>query len=120
MRRIPIGALAVLVSLAAVGPAVAQQDPAALSLERIFSSDDFRNERFGPARWLEGGQAYTTLEPATTAAGEGGYDIVRYDAGTGERTILVAAGSLVPAGADAPLDVEDYDWSADATASSVV
>jgi predicted alpha/beta-hydrolase family hydrolase len=96
MTRISVRALAALVSLVVVAPAAAQQDPAALSLERIFSSDDFRSERFGPARWLEGGQAYTTLEPAASAEGNGGSDIVRYDAGTGERTILVAAGSLVP------------------------
>ena len=111
MRRIAILALTALVTLAAGGPAVAQQDPGALSLERIFSSGEFRAERFGPARWLEGGQAYTTLEPAAAAAGDGGYDIVRYDAATGERSILVSAASLVPAGADAPLDVEDYAWS---------
>ena len=88
-----------------------QQDPAALSLERIFATPDFRNERFGPARWLEGGTAYTTLEP--TNGDEAGADIVRYDAATGERSVLVSASSLTPAGADAPLEIEDYHWSPD-------
>ena len=111
MRRISIRALAVFAMLVAAGPAIAQQEPSALTLERIFGSSDFQNERFGPARWLAGGQAYTTLEPAT--GGAAGDDIVRYDAASGQRTILISAASLVPAGADAPLDVEDYEWSAD-------
>ncbi|MGH7567086.1 MAG: DPP IV N-terminal domain-containing protein, partial [Gemmatimonadota bacterium] len=115
MTRIPLRALAALALLLAAAPVVAQEDPSALSLERIFSSEEFRNERFGPARWLEGGDAYTTLEPEETAGGDAdsGMDIVRYEAPTGERSVLVPARSLVPPGADAPLEIEDYAWSPD-------
>ena len=118
MIRTYLRLLCVFALLLAAGPLAAQQDPgseaadpAELSLERIFGSREFRNERFGPARWLEGGNAYTTLEPA--AAGAAGMDIVQYDAATGERTVLVAAGRLVPAGSGAPLEIEDYQWSPD-------
>ena len=48
-----------------------------LTLERIFSSREFASERFGPARWLEDGSGYTTVEPSATV--DGGDDIVRYD-----------------------------------------
>ena len=118
MIRTHLRALVVFALLLSAGPLAAQQnpgseaaDPAELSLERIFGSREFRNERFGPARWLEGGDAYTTLEPA--AASADGMDIVRYDAATGERTVLVPAGRLVAAGSDAPLEIEDYHWSPD-------
>jgi dipeptidyl-peptidase-4 len=78
-------------------------------LVRIFQDQAYAVPRFGPARWLADGSGYTTLEPAP----RGGSDIVRYDARTGERSVLVAAARLTPAGAGAPLTIEDYAWSAD-------
>jgi dipeptidyl-peptidase-4 len=118
MRLHRLRALLPLASLLFATPLAAQQDPGSLSLERIFVSDEFRAERFGPARWLEGGDAYTTLEaePAADGAKAGGdivRDIVRYDAATGERTVLVSARSLLPRGAESPLEIEGYDWSPD-------
>jgi dipeptidyl-peptidase-4 len=43
-----------------------QSDPSVLTLDRIFSSREFRSESFGPARWIDDGRAYTTLEPSAT------------------------------------------------------
>lgn len=85
------------------------QDPGRLTLQRIFASRDFFGERFGPARWLASGDAYTTLEQGAA----GGIDIVRYDAATGARQVLVPAARLVPGGAAEPIDIEDYSWSPD-------
>lgn len=112
MRRPSRRALAVFFLLAPAVPAAAQEDPGSLTLERIFASGEFLNERFGPARWLEGGDAYTTLEPEPGADAQG-RAIVRYDAATGERTVLVPASSVQPAGAKSPLEIEDYAWSLD-------
>jgi dipeptidyl-peptidase-4 len=67
-----------------------------LTIERIFDSGDFATDRFGPARWLENGAAYTTVEKR-------GKDIVRYSTATGERKVLVSA----------PFAVADYEWSSD-------
>jgi dipeptidyl-peptidase-4 len=67
-----------------------------LTIERIFDSGDFATDRFGPARWLENGAAYTTVENR-------GKDIVRYSTATGERKVLVSA----------PFAVADYEWSSD-------
>jgi dipeptidyl-peptidase-4 len=112
MRHLAIRAVAALALVLSVGPLSARaQDASRLDLERIFSSSEFRNERFGPARWLDDGGAYTTLESSPDL--EGGMDIVRYEAETGDRSVLVPAARLVPAGADAPLEIEDYDWSSD-------
>ena len=71
---------------------------------RIFDSSEYQVPRFGPARWLPDGTAYTTVERG---------DIVRYDAAAGTRTVLVAGAGLVPPGANEPLSVADYRWSAD-------
>jgi dipeptidyl-peptidase-4 len=104
--------LAFLLSLAlAIAPAArAQQtDPALLSVQRIYASRDFRGDVFGPARWFPTGTAYTTLEEATG----GGREIVRYDAASGQREVLVPAARLTPEGAGQPLTVEDYHWSPD-------
>ncbi len=61
-------ALAGVVGLAAPAPLLAQAQGQAspLTLDRIFSSREFSPERFGPARWMRDGDAYTTLEPART------------------------------------------------------
>ena len=80
-------------------------------IDRIFSSSDFQVPRFGPARWLADGTAYTTVEP--TAGSAGSRDIVRYDAATGARSVLIAGADLVAPGVTAPLDIDDYRWSAD-------
>jgi dipeptidyl-peptidase 4 len=80
-------------------------------LHRLFASPAYASERFGPARWLRTGDAYTTLEPSRD--GGRGTDIVAYDVATGARTVKVSAAQLRPAGSAEPLDVEGYDWSAD-------
>ena len=76
------------------------------ALKQIFASRQYAPERFGPARWIEGGKAYTTLE--RSEATKGGFDIVRYDAKTGGRSILVAAALLVPPGDSTPLQFDNY------------
>src|SRR5207244_395060 len=65
-----------------------------------------------PARGITGGTAYTTVEPAPD---NGGSDIVRYETATGARSVAVAARQLIPRGATESLDIDDYDWSSDAS-----
>ena len=63
---------------------------------------------FGPARWNADGNSYTTLEQSAQ-----GTEIAEYDAATGQRRVRVSPSLLRRAGAPAPLDIEDYAWSAD-------
>ena len=86
-------------------------DKRILTLDRIFSSNEFRSETFGPARWLEDGAAYTTVEPSPTH--KEALDIVRYEAATAARSVMIAAAALIPGGAPAPLVIDDYAWSDD-------
>jgi dipeptidyl-peptidase 4 len=110
------GAL-VLVAFALLTAALsAQQTDRARVLDeqigRIYQANEYRLPRFGPARWLPDGSAYTVVERVGEKATAS--DIVRYDAATGARTTLVAGAALVPAGKTEPLDIEDYAWSKDA------
>jgi dipeptidyl-peptidase 4 len=82
-----------------------------LTLDRIFAAREFAPERFGPARWMADGESYTTLEPGADV--KDARDLVLRTAATGERRILVPASKLVPAGASAPLSIDDYAWSPD-------
>jgi dipeptidyl-peptidase-4 len=111
--RIRILALLVAAGAAAATSAASAQsaDRSRLTIDRIFASRDFAPELFGPSVWLPDGGGYTTVEPSAEAGG--GADLVRYDAATGAREVLVPAGRLVPPGATTPLDLEGYGWSPD-------
>jgi dipeptidyl-peptidase-4 len=112
IRRAGLALIALTIATAA-RPLTAQvPEGTTAMLQQIFASRQFAPERFGPARWIEGGTAYTTLEKA--AAPAGGFDIVRYDSKTGARSILVSASALVPKGDTAALQIADYVWSPDA------
>jgi dipeptidyl-peptidase-4 len=103
--------LAILVWLLP-SPLFAQQsDQSQLTLARIFSGDGLHAKYPSPARWLDEGAAYTTLEPSATSKDQ--QEIVRHDAKTGTRTVLVSTNQLTPAGAKAPLTINDYHWSKD-------
>ncbi|MBT8399967.1 MAG: S9 family peptidase, partial [Rhodothermia bacterium] len=81
-----------------------------LTLDRLFDSEDFAAETYGPIRWLASG-GYTTLESSESVPGT--QDIVRHDPATGSQEVLVPAESLVPPGQTNALEIEDYHWSAD-------
>src|SRR6266576_4771399 len=102
-------ALYLILSFSAISLSAQATDAGRLTLQRIFASRDFFGQRVGPARWLASGDAYTTLELAVG----GGADIVRYDAASGARTVIVPAARLTPAGASDAIEIEDYSWSPD-------
>jgi len=81
-----------------------------LTLEDIFVNGTYRLKGFGPARWMEGGKYYTTIENSKEVRGR---DIVRYQTKSGKREVLVHASDLIPKGASQPLSISDYIWSSD-------
>ena len=111
-----IALLSAALLAAPLHPLVTQTNPdstLAHAVQAIFASGEFAARRFGPARWLDGGAAYTTLERSPTVTGV--RELVRYETATGRRTVLVAAPQITPAGASRPLAIEDYHWSPDGT-----
>lgn len=116
-RRVITGLAAAAAVTAAAAVQMQQADRAralGAQIDRIFKERAYDPPRFGPARWLPDGTAYAIVE--RPAGGDGGSEIVRYDAATGARTVLVAASRLVPPGGKGgkgALDVDDYQWSPD-------
>ncbi len=100
-RKIISSALFVSVVLAAA--AVMAQKPQ-LTLENIYSNHAFSPKGFGPVRWMKDSRGYSTVESN---------EIVKYDAQTGGRTVLVSAKQLTPPSQTAPLPIDDYIWSPD-------
>jgi dipeptidyl-peptidase-4 len=111
-RRAVNCTLAVWFLMALAAPGTAQLKPGTERwFQRMFASDEFAAKKFGPARWLEDGLAYTTVEDSSTALNA--KDIVRYSIDSGARSVLIGAAQLVPSGAKAPLGIDDYFWSRD-------
>ncbi|HRQ50031.1 MAG TPA: S9 family peptidase [Agriterribacter sp.] len=102
---LPAFLLMALVSLTAKG-----QYAGNLTLEDIYNSSKYNVAGFGPVRWMKDNKSYSTLERNEAV---GGTDIVKYDARSGQRTVLVNARQLVPEGATQPLSIQHYTWSED-------
>ncbi len=119
MRRIVFLIIFSAFALSHIAPAFAQNALTASPisadsdklLHRMFASTDFEVKNFGPARWLDGGDFYTTVE--RSADSKDAQEIVRYETATGKREVFVPAAKLIPAGAKTPLAIEDYSWSKD-------
>ena len=84
-------------------------DRSKVSVERIYTTRDFAAQGFGPIRWLND-STYTAVEPPASGKGT---ELVRYDAASGQKTVLVAATVLAAPGQKEPLEIEDYTWSDD-------
>ena len=92
--------------------ALASPDSSRLTLERIFASNEFAAHGARSLRWTADGSGYTTLEPSTAVPDA--KDLVRYDAASGAREIVVSAQRLIAPGDSARIDIEDYRFSPDA------
>ncbi|HKX31926.1 MAG TPA: S9 family peptidase [Blastocatellia bacterium] len=110
MKRI-CSAMPVLIALLVAAPLAGrpqtnQPKSDLLSLDTVFT---YRAKSLNGAQWQADGKSYSMLEPSPGK--KDALDLARYEAATGERTILVSAERLVPPGASAPLVIEQYDFS---------
>lgn len=85
-----------------------KQDPALLTLDRIFASKDFDLDKTPSLRWRKKGSTYVTLESS-----KAGQQVVAHDPATGKSEILVHDHWLVPAGESRPLAIDGYEFSRD-------
>lgn len=81
-----------------------------LELADIYKNGTYSAKRYGPVRWMKDNNGYSTLERNSEL---GGVDIVRYEAVSGERSVLVSADRLIPVGETKPLSISNYEWSVD-------
>ncbi len=102
-------ALAIFTATAAAQPAKPAQ-PVQLTLGDIYGDTAVAMDPRSVSKWLDG-DSYSVIEASAALAGAN--DIVRYDAASGTRTVLVPASALVPGAGQAPLKISDYEWSTD-------
>jgi len=114
MNRIlkPLNILFTVVIFFATDRLNAQNKTNTLTLEDIYVNGVYAQKGVGSVRWMKDNNGYSTLE---TNKEYGGKDIVRYDAASGDRKVLVSAKSLIPANSKDPLVIADYTWSNDNT-----
>ncbi len=103
MIRIILSALVLLVT-------VSSWSQEKLQLADIFNKGTYRSKTYGPVRWMKDNKGYSTLENNKDI---GGSDIIRYEAKSGTRSVLVAASKLIPTGETKPLAIRNYEWSVD-------
>src|SRR5262245_57286634 len=102
----------ILIVCATFAPAVPigaqpKADPALLTLERIFSTNDFDGDKIPAIRWRKQG-GYVTIEQAKS-----GQRLVLHDPATGQSETLVPDHWLLPAGENKALPIEGYEFSND-------
>lgn len=102
--------LLIFIAFLSSGYAQTPPDTSLLTIDRLFASREFRGDFFGEARWMDDGQAYTTVEPSQET--KDAMDIVKYEILSGKRNVLIPAANLIPAGETAPLIFDNYEWSA--------
>ena len=81
------------------------------TLHAVFERGEYRPHAPQESRWLDGGKRYTILEASSSHPDA--LDLIAYDTGSGQRSALVPAADLIPAGKSRPLAIDDYQWSAD-------
>ncbi len=82
-----------------------------LTIDRIFHSDEFHEEKIPSVVWSKLTGTYFSLEPPADK-GEG-RDLVRIDVASGEKTIIVSAQSFIVADNKKPLSIDRFEFSAD-------
>jgi dipeptidyl-peptidase-4 len=87
-----------------------QSSASTLTVERIFASDEFRADRFGPVLWLKDSSGYLTLEKSESLPG--GHDLIRNSIER-DKEVMVPANQLIPSGESAPLRIDEFHLSPD-------
>src|SRR6185295_2089736 len=103
MNRRPVAhsmrVVCVLVGVAAFASTSAAQTRSKLTVQRVFSRE-FADRGVRQMRWLDGGTAFSTVEPSATGRG---FDIVRHETATDARSVLVSSAQMTPSGSRTPL-----------------
>ncbi len=82
-------------------------DSSLLTIDRIFSSNEFRQQNQRPIRWIENGNAYLTIERSAKNADE----LIRWDCTNQKRSVYVAANLLKDN--DKQIRIEQFTQSPD-------
>ena len=104
-------ALVVVCGQAFAAESKAPTDPSRLTLARIFTDEEFKEEKAESIRWSKLNASYFTLDKPKE--GKAGKDLVRNEAACSKKTVLASAQSFIPAGAKKPLTIDSFEFSKD-------
>lgn len=82
-----------------------------LSVERIFESNEFAEERLPKRVWSQNSESYFTL--MVLEGGGKGPDLIRVDIASGETTRIATAADFTPTGQERPLNIDGFEFSSD-------
>ena len=91
---------------------MAEEDPAILTLDRIFKEREFKSESFS-AKWRQKGESYTFIKNAEEGGETVGKGIWQFKPGKKEASVMVKASELIPFGTEVPLAIDGYTFSKD-------
>ena len=101
--------LLICAALMGCGLAVSAQERD-LTLEDVTENYPVKTVYLSQTEWLEDGDGYAKIEFNEEA---GGYDIVRYEAKDGKRSVLVPAERMIDPATGKPIGVYSFQWSDD-------
>ncbi len=87
----------------------AQETDSLLSLDRIYSSSEFRGDYARPVFWIEEGNAFVSIEKDAN----GNDELIRYESKNYQKSVFLASGKLQANGQN--LEIEDFSLSPDGT-----
>lgn len=90
---------------------VTHQAPTKLTLDRLFRSDEFLDDRLGYFVWSKLSPSYFTLKSAGNRTE--GDQLIRVNNETGQQTIVATAAQLTPASFNSPLKIDRFQLSPD-------
>ncbi len=108
MKKLKLILLTLISILCLSIPSNAQEirDSGMLSIDRIFNSNEFRQDSQRPVKWIKNGKAYLTIEKSSNI--ENADELIRYESRSGEKSLFVPAENLIPEGSDKPVPIEDF------------
>ncbi|WP_075351834.1 S9 family peptidase [Algoriphagus marinus] len=83
-----------------------QAEPSLLTLERIYASNEFRQERQAPIQWIENGNAYVTVDDSSD-----GNELIRWESATQKKSVFVPKAALKSNGK--VIEIESFSLSQD-------
>ena len=101
----------ILACLLVINSVVAQQstNSSLLTIDRIYNSNEFAQERERPMQWIENGDAYIIIEKSKTI--EGADELIRYGTEKQNKSTYISAESLLVNGK--PLQISSFTLSND-------
>ncbi|MGO4913206.1 DPP IV N-terminal domain-containing protein [Leeuwenhoekiella sp. W20_SRS_FM14] len=86
-----------------------ENDLSMLSLDRIYTSNEFNSESARPIFWINNGDAFITVEQNASGADE----LIKYSSKTNAQATYLNAATLTPAFASTSLPIVDFSLSKD-------